>query len=222
MPDGTRLYGGPLDIVTRMILYFGSSRFGCWEPRTLRLAAAIGHRAGDIIVGGAHVGILAIPLARAAVSTGARVYAFEPAQTMYDELLRNVALNGVSNLVAERLALADSTGGGALYLQGVRSSLLRPSKGSTDRSEEVGVVSIDDYVGRVGSAAVSLLILDVEGAELAALRGAETLLGGVESPDVIFEIIPDGGSAESPAADYLRTLGYTVFFMVPRTNVCTI
>src|SRR4029450_8052278 len=41
LTDGTRLYGSPLDIVTRMILYFGSSRRGCWEPRTARIASAI-------------------------------------------------------------------------------------------------------------------------------------------------------------------------------------
>lgn len=213
MPGPTLLNGGPLDIVTRMILYFGSSPGGCWEPRTLSLAVAIGHRSGDIIVAGAHVGVLAVPLAQAVASAGARVHALEPAKIMYDELLRNVALNGTSNLVAERLAVADSTGAGKLYLQGVRSSLICPTKGSTDDSEEIGVISIDDYVGRTGTNVVSLLVLDVEGAELAALKGAENLLSHVESPDVIFEIIPQGGSIESAPADYLQTLGYTVFFI---------
>jgi FkbM family methyltransferase len=132
---------------------------------------------------------------------------------MYDELLRNAALNGTSNLVAERLAVSDSTGTGKLYLQGVRSSLICPTKGSTDESEEIGVISIDDYVGRTGTNVVSLLVLDVEGAELAALKGAENLLSHVESPDVIFEIIPQGGSIESEPADYLQTLGYTVLFI---------
>ena len=213
MPGGTLLNGGPLDIVTRMILYFGSSPGGCWEPRTLSLAVAIGHQASDIIVAGAHVGVLAVPLAQAVASAGARVHALEPAQIMYDELLRNVALNGTSNLITERLAVADSTGAGKLYLQGVRSSLICPTKGSTDDSEEIGVVSIDDYVGRTGTNVVSLLVLDVEGAELAALKGAANLLSHVESPDVIFEIIPEAGSVESAPADYLQTLGYTVLFI---------
>ena len=60
---------------------------------------------------------------------------------------------------------------------------------------------------------MSLLVLDVEGAELAALKGAENLLSHVESPDVIFEIIPEAGSVESAPADYLQTLGYTVLFI---------
>jgi FkbM family methyltransferase len=212
MTDGTRFYGSSLDIVTRMILYFGGSRGGCWEPRTARIASAIASRGGDIIVGGAHVGFFAISLARAAASVGGRVFAFEPAPPIFEELLRNVSLNEVPNLIAEQQALSDSSGSSTLYLQGVRSSLYQPTKGPADRREPVTLVAIDDYATQHGIAFLSLLLLDIEGAELAALRGAERLLRSQNAPDVLFEII-GGSSAGAQAAQYLDSLGFTVYYV---------
>ena len=212
MADGTRLYGSPLDIVTRMILYFGGTRAGCWEPRTARIAMAIAGRGGDIIVGGAHVGFFAISLARSAASVGGRVFAFEPAAVMFEELQRNVSLNDVPNLTVEWQALLDSSGSATLYLQGVRSSLHQPTKGPVDQRERVTLVSIGDYTARHGIARVSLLLLDIEGAELVALRGAEGLLRSQNAPDVLFEII-GGSPAGAPAAEYLSALGFTVYYV---------
>jgi FkbM family methyltransferase len=211
MKNGTRFYGSSLDIVTRMILYFGGARGGCWEPRTARIATAIAGRGGDIIVGGAHVGFFAISLARSAARVGGRVFAFEPAPVMFDELLRNVSLNDVPNLTVERQALSDSPGTSTLYLQGVRSSLHQPTKGPVDQRERVTLVSIDDYAARHAIAGLSLLLLDIEGAELAALRGAENLLRSQNAPDVLFEII--GGPSTAPAAEYLTALGFSVYYI---------
>lgn len=212
MNDGTRFHGSSLDVVTRMILYFGGSRGGCWEPRTARIASAIAGRGGDIIVGGAHVGFFAISLARSAAGVGGRVFAFEPARVMFEELLRNVSLNDVPNLIVERQALSDSSGASTLYLQGVRSSLHQPTKGPVDQRERVTLVSIDDYAAQHGITGLSLLLLDIEGAELAALRGAEELLRSENAPDVLFEII-GGSSAGAPAAEYLACLGFTVYYV---------
>lgn len=212
MSDGTRLHGSALDIVTRMILYFGGACGGCWEPRTARIATAIARTGGDIIVGGAHVGFFAIALARSAAAVGGRVFAFEPAPVMFDELLQNVSLNDVPNLTVERRALSDSSGTSTLYLQGVRSSLHEPTKGPADRREQVTLVALEDYVRQKGITRISLLFLDIEGSELAALRGAEALLRSQNPPDVLFEII---GSlpTDSAAADYLSTLGYSVYYV---------
>jgi FkbM family methyltransferase len=212
MKNGTRFYGSSLDIVTRMILYFGGARGGCWEPRTARIATAIAGRGGDIIVGGAHVGFFAISLARSAAGVGGRVFAFEPAPVMFEELLRNVSLNDVPNLTVERQALSDSPGTSTLYLQGVRSSLRQPMKGPVDQRERVTLVTIDDYAARHAITGLSLVLLDIEGAELAALRGAENLLRSQNPPDVLFEII-GGSSIGAPAAEYLATLGFTVYYI---------
>lgn len=75
LPNGTRLYGGPLDIVTRMILWFGDCRTGCWEPYTSKLAVALSRHGSTVIVGGAHVGVFVIQLARSLTASGGSVVA---------------------------------------------------------------------------------------------------------------------------------------------------
>jgi FkbM family methyltransferase len=212
MPDGARLLGSPLDIVTRMILYFGASRHGCWEPCTTRLAGVLAGGGGDVIVGGAHVGFFAVILARAMAARGGRVFAFEPAPPMYAELVRNARLNDLPNLTLEPCALGSRSGSAEMYIQGVRSSLVKPTKGPTDRRHTTEVVAIDDYVDRHRVAKVSLLFLDIEGAELQALHGAERLLKRTDAPDVIFEIIP-AAQAHASAAAYLTSLGYTILYV---------
>ena len=137
----------------------------------------------------------------------------EPADTIHEELLRNVALNGTSNRTVEHRALDVESGTGVLYVEGVRSSLVKPTKGPTDCRESIEVVSVDDYVERHAIGDVSLLFLDIEGAEQQALKGAEKLLRRSNPPDVIFEIIPTVPPERSTAVRFLTQLDYSLYYI---------
>jgi FkbM family methyltransferase len=162
-----------------------------WEPQTTRLLTALAAETDCAIVGGAYIGdqVLFIARAMAARSRSARLHAFEPMRRAYERLLRNLALNGIGNTIAKRTALADHCG--TLTLEGpaaLASTVTSPE--SNTPGEYVAAVTIDDYAREHALVDIGFIMLDIEGGEELALRGATALLARAarNAPHVIFEI----------------------------------
>jgi FkbM family methyltransferase len=124
---------------------------------------------GTVLEGGAHLGLVTVHAARAA-GPGGRVVVFEPNRAVHGVLRENLEANGVAERVEVRpQALGETAGAAPFFLSGDTSSLFA----GNGVAEQVEVVRADDAV----SGAVDVIKLDVEGAELAALRGMERLAG---------------------------------------------
>ena len=83
---------------------------GEWEESVVRLLAS-GLRPGDLAVDvGAHLGSMAVPLARR-VGRAGRVLALEPQQDLFRALSANLALNGLAQVEALHAAASDRGGG---------------------------------------------------------------------------------------------------------------
>jgi FkbM family methyltransferase len=134
---------------------------------------------------GAHVGFYALQMALWVGARG-RVIAFEPNPTARSVLRRNVALNGLSSRIAvEPGAVGAAPGLATLYDAGNTSGLSRlgapnPASRGEAAAVEVPVVALDDYC-HAHELRPDWLLIDVEGAELDALLGAQSL---VLTPDV--------------------------------------
>jgi FkbM family methyltransferase len=159
-----------------------------WEPQTTKLLTALA--ADHVVVGGAYIGDQALFIARALAernSTG-QVHAFEPMDHAFRRLLRNIEINKLANVQAHRLALWDNAAELALAGHaGLASSV------PVDHAlgvEVVAGISIDEYLKRHDSPGVGLIMLDTEGGEERALRGARDLLSRAagKAPQVIFEL----------------------------------
>ncbi len=143
---------------------------------------------------GAHVGFYALQMA-IWTAPGGRVVAFEPNPTARDVLRRNVALNGLSSRVTvEAAAVGAAAGSATLYDAGNTSGLSRlgaPNPASQgDRAHvQVPVVALDDYC-RTRSLTPDWLLIDVEGAELDALLGAQQLLAN-RAVGIVIEVHED-------------------------------
>jgi len=150
-------------------------------------------RPGDVFVdGGAHVGMFSLVAAAAVGATGS-VYAFEPSPETYAGLEANVALNGFGNVRAHQEALAAEDG----ILQftvfdgdtAAFSSVHPGSDVAGGRTIDVASKRLADRVPQEVWPRIAMLKLDVEGAELDALRGAEPLLDAVH-PVILMEFVP--------------------------------
>lgn len=108
--------------------------------------------------------------------SGAKIYAFEPCSKAY-EVLKNTLNHKVSVI---KSALGDSEGEGeAVFyhpdnISGL-STLHKPHEGISG-SEKVQIQTIDNFCKTNNIKNVTLLKLDVEGNELACLKGAKQML----------------------------------------------
>lgn len=180
-----------------------------FEPSTLQWLTAnlrSGMKVADV---GAHVGFLALFMARLVGETG-RVYAFEPGPDNLRYLKRNIAQNCAANVAVVPLAAGRYKGTRSLYLaEGSDMHSLVPGHpfSKTVGSVKVGQVPLDDAVPRLDLAKV-----DVEGGEIEVLRGMGNLLGQEPRPILLVEWSPAcqlaGGHSPKELIRVLRDLGY--------------
>lgn len=140
-----------------------------WNPveyAALREATQPGSVVLDI---GANAGSYSLLFGQWVGSSGS-VHAFEPARALFDGLRRHIALNRLENVHAHRSAVSD-TSGVARFDEGAFSGqghLLDPDEPG---GVPVPTISIDDFCARE-QLRPDLIKIDVEGDELAVLRGA--------------------------------------------------
>ncbi|HEX5725970.1 MAG TPA: FkbM family methyltransferase [Longimicrobiaceae bacterium] len=188
---------------------------GRYEPQeTALLRALLGPGAVFVDVG-ANWGYFSL-LAAHRVGPGGRVLALEPDPRLFAVLRDNLAANGLRHAVALPLAAAEAPG--TLALAGYEeaggnwgvSSVVTAAAEAAPRFAVQGA-RVDDVLDAQGVGRVDLLKLDVEGAELLALRGMRAGLAAGRYRRVLLELHPRApGGAEMVAAalEALRGAGY--------------
>jgi FkbM family methyltransferase len=134
-------------------------------------------RPDDVLIDvGAHAGYYVLLFARWAPR--GRVVAFEPNPDTRALLGRNVRLNGLTDRVTiEPHAVSDTAAESDFFMlpgEG-RSRLGQPVHDDLTRSGRVTTTTLDDYAARTG-VVPNWLLIDIEGYEIAALRGAHRLI----------------------------------------------
>lgn len=211
-----RIYPG--DIIGKFIYIDGVFEPVCWGfvKRFLRPGMVV----FDL---GANLGQYTLLAARCVGKSG-RVHSFEPSRRMFAELEFNVQLNGLSDIcLLTPLAVSDACGAANLsrYEPGaeVYGSLGRHTRteAAVIGYECVKTVTLDDYVERMRVERVDFLKMDIEGAELPALRGAEKLLSASDAPTILLEMADvntEGfGYQASEIWDFLEERGYRLFVL---------
>ncbi len=174
-------------------------------------------KAGDNVVdGGANYGYWSL-VASHLVGKQATVHSFEPVPSTYASLQANIAASGATNVRTYPMALADKAGKCAMHLVendsvGGWSSLRQLAVGKSRGSVEAKSIVLSQLLH---NEPVRLIKLDIEGGELAALKGATLILEREQKPVITFEWNRTTSSAfgYTPEAigDFLHTFGYALF-----------
>lgn len=140
----------------------------------------------DIGANAGYYSLIAAPL----VGPEGRIYAFEPAAEQFRRLKDNATRNGFSQILPFKLALCDRVGEAVLHLDdefNTGSASLRPAGARNIRDEIVKCTTLDDFVESKQVDRIDVMKIDVEGCELAVLRGGQRALDRLR-PILLIEV----------------------------------
>ncbi len=172
------------------VLYSGS-----FEATERDFVAAFLQPGMTVVDAGANVGLYTLAVCALVGATG-KVYAFEPGRLTFERLRRNLDLNQCKNVVATHVALSNTHEQMVLRMDPTHPTLdahrfvqpigtvIRPT--STD--EIVECQTLDGYfLAHEVVGTIDFMKIDVEGAELALLQGAERTLARSTDITILLE-----------------------------------
>ncbi len=142
---------------------------------------------------GAHCGFHTLLLSKSVGRRGC-VLAFEPSPSDRKRLRVNLAMNFRRNVNVLPWALGEEDGSATLYVvegNTVLNSLRTQENAMAATPTVVAVRPLDRVLGELRIEKVDFVKLDVEGAELAVLRGAGRLLSAVPRPVILCEVLEE-------------------------------
>ncbi len=163
---------------------------------------------------GAHIGYFTLLMAKYCE----KVIAFEADATNFSILKQNIIAHGLDNVLAQNIVVGDHYGWTYLYLCNDNSGMHRiyASKLCTDVRISIPMVPLDSTYHKI-----DFIKLDIEGAELGALEGMQSLLKR-NHPKMIIEFHPptieEYGADPKDEYDFLKGLGYSIR-LIPKISI---
>lgn len=153
-----------------------------------------------VVFAGAHIGALLIPMVRRAATRA--VVAYEPSPRNFRLLTMNLQLNGIDGVVTFNAALGDRSG----RIQFTENSI---NTGNSRVAPSDGEITVDmETLDRTIAAdwgSIDLIVMDTEGSEVAAMRGAQSTLA--RTRNLYVEFSPDQLREQgSGAAEFVETV----------------
>lgn len=201
----------------RMYLNLRESRFmmdralGWYEPGRMKAVARLLKPGSTFIDIGGNKGDFAL-LAASKVGDSGNVFCFEPEPQNCRWIRESIKLNGYRHLKLFEMALSDSNGEAILYL-GRKSGYHTLVGPAHDR--DAGVITVktrtlDDLLNEIHHESVDMMKIDVEGAELSVLRGAQKVLRRNPNIVLLIEVHPLLGANPTDVCDFLCGLGFSI------------
>lgn len=166
-----------------------------------------GARVADL---GANIGTHTVAMARIAGETG-WVTAFEPQRLVFQTLCANVALNSLTNVDCQNMAVSDTNGT-------VLVEELNPHAavnfgglelGHSVANRSVRCTRLDDFLN---GDRLDFMKIDIQGMEEVCLRGARETL---KRCNTILYLENDQAEKSPPLLAYLKELGYAAYWHLP-------
>lgn len=133
---------------------------------------------------------------------------------------RNKDLNNLTNLIPVQQAVGDKSGTTVLHINpgGITFGSLKPYLSHLTNSYEVQVTTLDEFFAQYPKGRIGLIKIDIEGAELLALRGAQRTIER-DRPVIFYEENESAyqafGYTVADVRGFLKAFGYRLYLMKP-------
>lgn len=185
--------------------------FGTYEREVISALHRIVQPNWVVVDIGAHIGYFVLLLAKL-VGQGGKVIAFEPLPENFRVLTENISMNSCSNVVLEGRAVSATSGTVTLMSNDSNRLSYTASLAHGNPIVNVEAVSLDDYASTLQKP-INLILMDVEGLELAALQGMRSILHR-DGPTLLVELHGFDRTGEfHPAIKELQSVGYSIQYL---------
>lgn len=210
LPTGGRMVINPADYVSYYIYMLG-----LFEGDILRAALSQLNEGDTFFDIGGHFGQYTVA---AALKVGPRglVHVFEPGPIQDGYLRKNIALNGLENVIVANLALSDAPGELALHTPSFsdigKSQLVDPDTDS--EAVRVPVTTLDAYCEERAIERIDVMKVDVEGAEFGVFKGAARVMRDLPPRAIFYESVDSlceaFGHTPEEMHTHLEAAGYRI------------
>lgn len=205
--DGLDLLVWANEYIGRRILMTGS--FEADDLARLRLLVKAGDTCIDV---GANIGLYSLFLGRIVGSAG-RIVAVEPVKRNALLTALNCELNDFSHVSVVQAPLSDVSGKSLIPTVPEGDSAYTYFREDSSGLQAPSSLTLDEVCDAQRLGSVSLIKIDVEGAELMVLRGAERLLASERKPHTIMLEVVDNylqrfGDSTAALCSWLAERGY--------------
>lgn len=201
------------DLLTRHMLFEGM-----YQEDVLAALKEFVSEGSTVFDVGGHHGLMAVYAARAAGTAG-KVVTFEPNPAARLHIEKHLALNKLSNVTIEKVALSSSEEGTVFYVQsGVvtwNSTIVKEFSNPDSTPIDVSTTTIDNYVSRTGLIP-RIMKIDTEGSEFMILMGSRETIKQ-HRPVLIVEFNPESARAAGTTLhefeEFLKNQGYELWVL---------
>jgi FkbM family methyltransferase len=135
---------------------------------------------------GANAGFFSL-FASMCVTEAGHVFAFEPLQENIQIIYDQLQLNQVTNCTLVESAVSDCCGNAEFYKGSDTSTAhIKTSQNESEKSTIVKTITLDEFTK--SHPAPDLIKMDIEGAEIQALKGSRKLLSSAKPPAFLIEL----------------------------------
>jgi FkbM family methyltransferase len=170
-----------------------------FEPLETKIVSDYVKKGDTVLDIGANIGYYTLKLANLVGEHG-KVFAFEPSPDNFILLQKNIDMNGYKNTVLEQAAVSDICGRTNLYLSSNPGDNRIHDPLDHSPFVEVQTIRLDDYFNNFNQN-IDFIKMDIQGSELAAIKGMANLLDRNLMIKILMEFSPNlirssGGTSE--------------------------
>lgn len=189
---------------------------GDYEPEEKKVFSVLVKKGNTVLDIGANVGLHSLYFSELVGREG-RVFSFEPVQQNYDQIVRNMKLNGITNIIPIHKGLSDVS---------TKINIAAPSNSNNpgafnlfdtkEPTETVEVITGDFFIESENIKQVDFIKMDIEGYEYFAIKGLAKTLATFKST-VVFEFDSNyhakTGAGEEDIFELFLKLNYRLYYI---------